>query len=533
MKKTSILLLLAAALLWVTLPGYMTGPGAGVGGPAMDRTGSTSAAGCSTGAGCHSTTASSLISVSVQVYSATGTTVTSYTPGQTYTVTISGVNTITPGLPKFGFQLACVKSAGAGTGAAVNAGTFSASTPTGTHLSTVGGISIFEHGMPLTPLVGGSTPPTVYRDSIIWTAPVAGTGTVEFFGVLNAVNFNGSADPGDLWNASTATLTEASTTVGAISGASWVCSGSTTTLSDATAGGVWSSSNTAVASISSTGVVTGVTAGTSIISYTVSGSSATSVFSVLQSPGPISGASTVCAGSSITLSDATTGGLGNGWISSNAAVATAGSSTGVVGGVSAGSVMITYTIVYSLTPLEACYSSTSVSVNSATPPAIGGSTTVCLGQNTTLTDAVSGGTWASSNTAKATVTSAGVVHGVSAGTAVISYTTTNSCGTGSATTTVTISTAGACNNGVAQVEGSNNALSVYPNPNTGAFIFNLNTDLSETVTVEVTNILGIKVHEFKCYSNMPVDIRLSQPAGIYFISAFTDRNRYTGRIVVQ
>ena len=48
-----------------------------------------------------------------------------------------------------------------------------------------------------------------------------------------------------------------------------VCIGSTLTLTDATTGGVWSSSNTAAATITSSGVVTGVASGTSIISYTI------------------------------------------------------------------------------------------------------------------------------------------------------------------------------------------------------------------------------------------------------------------------
>ena len=45
--------------------------------------------------------------------------------------------------------------------------------------------------------------------------------------------------------------------------------GGTTTLSNATSGGVWSSSNTSVGTINSSGLVTGITFGTSTISYTV------------------------------------------------------------------------------------------------------------------------------------------------------------------------------------------------------------------------------------------------------------------------
>ena len=64
----------------------------------------------------------------------------------------------------------------------------------------------------------------------------------------------------------------------AITGAMYVYTGGTITLSDVTVGGSWSSSNTLVARVGSAGLVTGVSAGTSIISYTTaSGCSATAV----------------------------------------------------------------------------------------------------------------------------------------------------------------------------------------------------------------------------------------------------------------
>jgi trimeric autotransporter adhesin len=528
MKKKFILLPLVGALLWITLPGYIAGP-ATSGLDASGATGSTTYCGS---AGCHNPGPTSTTNVTIQVYSAPGTTVTSYTPASTYTVVITGVNTsATLNLPKFGFQLAAVKSAGAGTGSAVNAGSFSAP-PAGTHLATASGINIFEHNpTSLAPLSGTGGFGTVYRDSIIWTAPSTGTGTVVFYGVVNAVNGDGAQNSFDKWNNTTFTLTESSSTVAAISGPSWVCTGATITLSDATAGGAWSSSATSVATVSTAGVVTGVSAGTTTISYTVSGSSAVSVVTVYQAPVAITGPSSVCTGATITLSDPSTGGLTTGWISGNAAIATVGSGTGVVGGVAAGTANITYGIVYTFS--AACYTSHSVTVNSATPPAVLGSTTVCLGQTITLSDATSGGTWSSSNTAKASVSSAGIVTGVSAGTTVISYTTTNSCGTGSATTTVTISTSGACNNGVNTVTGNTDNLSVYPNPNNGSFALNLATDMSEPATITITNILGLKVQEFHCYTNMVVDLKLSQPAGMYFITAATERNRYTTKVLVQ
>jgi uncharacterized protein YjdB len=129
--------------------------------------------------------------------------------------------------------------------------------------------------------------------------------------------------------------------VSAIAGVTTVCAGSTTTLSDATTGGTWSSSNAAIATVGSAGVVTGVTAGTTLISYTVSGTSVTTIVTVNSSPSPISGSTTLIAGNSATLLDAPAGGV---WSSSNTSIATVGSSTGIVSAIAAGTVTISYTL---------------------------------------------------------------------------------------------------------------------------------------------------------------------------------------------
>jgi len=57
--------------------------------------------------------------------------------------------------------------------------------------------------------------------------------------------------------------------VAAIAGASSVCVGSTTTLTDATGGGTWSSSNNGIATVNASGLVTGVSSGTVTITYSV------------------------------------------------------------------------------------------------------------------------------------------------------------------------------------------------------------------------------------------------------------------------
>ncbi len=196
-----------------------------------------------------------------------------------------------------------------------------------------------------------------------------------------------------------------------IAGSTGICVGATTTLIDGTGGGTWSSSNTSVATIAG-GVVTGALTGTSTITYTVPGGcTATVIVTVNTAPSAIAGTMHVCAGSCTLLSDAAGGGI---WSSSSIAVATV-SSGGLVCGLIPGTTTITYSLGFG------CTRSAVVTVNPA-PPAIAGTMHMCTGSSNTLSDAVTGGTWASDNTLVATInTLTGLVWGASPGTATITY----------------------------------------------------------------------------------------------------------------
>ena len=202
-----------------------------------------------------------------------------------------------------------------------------------------------------------------------------------------------------------------------ITGDTIMCQTPTVNLGDPTPAGAWSSSNTGIATITAGGIVTPVAAGTSTISYTlVTGCYITQNITVNPNPSVISGSASICVGSTTGLSDAT---LGGSWISSNSTFATVNGTTGVVTGVLAGSVTITYQL------STGCIATLPFVVNPL-PAAIAGNTFVCIGSNTTLSDASGGGTWNSSNTLVATV-SGGVVHGVNTGTTTISYIPTTGC----------------------------------------------------------------------------------------------------------
>jgi uncharacterized protein YjdB len=207
----------------------------------------------------------------------------------------------------------------------------------------------------------------------------------------------------------------------AIIGATGVCVGGTTTLTDTTAGGTWSSSNTAVATIDgTTGVVSGIATGTSLISYTLgTGCRTTRVLSVVAVPAAITGTATLCAGSVTTLSSTTGGGT---WSSSDITAATTGTATGTsttVSGVSAGNATISYTV-------AGCATTRVVTVN-ASPGTISGPNPMCIGNSGTFSIGSTGGTWVSSASYVTIGSATGIATGIAAGAATISYRVNATC----------------------------------------------------------------------------------------------------------
>ncbi len=193
-----------------------------------------------------------------------------------------------------------------------------------------------------------------------------------------------------------------------ITGVTTICAaGATTTLSNATPGGTWSSGATSIATVGGTGVVTAVSSGTAVIFYITPACSVSAVVQV--GVPPISGPASVCPGNTMVLTNAMTGGV---WSSSSATIATV-SASGVVTGVSGGTAIISYTA-------GGCPPATHV-VSVASLAAITGSPNVFAGATTTLSCASPGGTWSSSNPVVASVSGTGVVAGHMIGTSSISY----------------------------------------------------------------------------------------------------------------
>ena len=213
-----------------------------------------------------------------------------------------------------------------------------------------------------------------------------------------------------------------------------ICVGGAYTVTADSAGGIWSLSNTHATFTS--GHITGVTTGWDTLTYKLTNacttdSSRTPVHIITLPVAPaITGASAVCVAASITLADAMPGGT---WTVTNA---TAGiTSLGVVSGIAVG----TDTIKYTATNM--CGSNTvkkTVTVN--TPPvvaAINGTSALCAGLDSMLTETTTGGTWSCTNAA-ATITTGGMLATIYGGTDTIKYTVSNSCGSVSSIKIITI-----------------------------------------------------------------------------------------------
>jgi uncharacterized protein YjdB len=217
-----------------------------------------------------------------------------------------------------------------------------------------------------------------------------------------------------------------------------ICPSWTITAANATPGGVWSSSNPALATVSATGVITGIASGMPVISYSVTNMCGTATATALVPVGappaatPITGASNVCVASAITLSNVTPGGT---WYTPNITIASV-SSAGIVTGVGAGTAIVSYN-----THNGCGYTNVTTVITVNPIPVVAGTTglsNVCTGSSITLANPTSGGTWSSSNTAIATVGSTGIVSGIAPGTVTISYSITNGCGTVSATKVINV-----------------------------------------------------------------------------------------------
>jgi len=220
--------------------------------------------------------------------------------------------------------------------------------------------------------------------------------------------------------------------ISAISGATDVCEGQQIGLSNATAAGTWSSDNTAIATVDAAGVVTGISAGTISVVYSVTdnygctGSTDTSItVNALPTATIAYGRAVYCfTGTADVIQTGITGGL----FSTTAGLVIDAQTGRLDLGASVPGV---YTVSYFFKN-GTCSNSTTTTVTVEGKPfvaPISGNNMICIDNSgTTLSSATGGGTWSSSDNSVLLVDPAGHATGIAPGTAVVTYEVTSASG---------------------------------------------------------------------------------------------------------
>src|SRR5690554_411057 len=185
-------------------------------------------------------------------------------------------------------------------------------------------------------------------------------------------------------------------------------------------GGTWTSSNTAVATVTNTGELVGVSDGNTTLTFTdaTTGCSNTNAAgSIIVNPRPIitlpTGAE-ICVGETFNLSPNS----GGTWNSSDPTIATV-DNAGLLTGISDGTVSVTFTD--GTTGCSNTNAAGSIIVNPRPIITLPTGAEICVGETFNLSPN-SGGTWASSDPTKATVDNTGLLTGVSGGTVSVTFT---------------------------------------------------------------------------------------------------------------
>ena len=231
------------------------------------------------------------------------------------------------------------------------------------------------------------------------------TGTSAGTSVVTYTNSNGCS--------ATATITVNANPT--LSGNTVICPNTTSQLlgsGTAAANSAWISSNPAVATVSTTGLVSALSFGTAIITYTNNnGCSATSTINVSNPTAPtFNPVAAVCTGGAILLPIISSNGIQGTW---------------------SPAINNTQTTTYTFTPSAGqCATTAQLSVAVNPNPTISGIISVCSGGTSQLTGsgtAAANNAWASASTAIAGISGTGLVTGTSAGTSVVTYTNSNGC----------------------------------------------------------------------------------------------------------
>ena len=373
-----------------------------------------------------------------------------------------------------------------------------------------------------------------------WSSSNTNIATINSIGILNSIAAGTVTIKYSVTNASNCTdsaiksvTVNALPVIGTISGPSSVCVGNTIYMNDSSTNGSWSVNNTNYATINSSGALLGVGAGSVHVVYTKTDGngcidSAVKIVAVNSIPtlGVISGNSSVCVGNTTNLSCTPNGGT---WSAYNGHATVSG--VGVVTGVSVGIDTIKY--VYS----NNCGRDSTIKViniNPETNPGtITGKDTVCIGSTIALSHTGTSGTWACTNT-NANVSALGIVTGVNSGKDTVTYTVSGSCGNVAAKFPIVILTQHICDSLtlVYNLGAETPLVNIYPNPNKGNFMVEVNSANNEKVDILLSNVLGQQLKEYTGYCNHKIEIAADLPPAVYIITVSTPHSKFSGKITI-
>jgi Secretion system C-terminal sorting domain len=301
-----------------------------------------------------------------------------------------------------------------------------------------------------------------------------------------------------------------------------VCVGANLNLSDITPGGVWTSSMPGIAIVgSTTGIVTGISSGVTTITYTLSSGSAIQNVTVNANPAlcTVTGGGAYCPGSPCPHVGLSCSSVGVNYQMFCGATIVGGSVGGTGSAIDFGMQCTAgiYTVVCT-NPATGC---TANMVGSATvivaamPGPISGALIMCVGDAATHTDGTPGGTWSSSNPAVGSIGSAsGVVSAISAGTAIITYSTAPGC---DVTATVTVNPLPCAFLGNTLPNPGSN-IAIYPNPAATELNIELSNSISAQTSCVITTQLGQQLLQTAITTqNTTINIR-TLPPGLYYIT---------------
>lgn len=314
---------------------------------------------------------------------------------------------------------------------------------------------------------------------------------------------------------------------GSISGPGIICEGAAVSLTASVPGGTWGMA-TGAASVSG-GVVTGMLAGADTILYTVSTACGSDVAAhpvtvdPLPDAGIISGASGVCNGSAISLSSSGTGGT---WFSDDATIADI-DVMGNVDGLRPGLTTIRYAVA------NTCGADTSwfaVSVDMPAAP-FACPMVLCSLDSVVLSDATPGGTWSSDNALTASIIFGNVLLPLLPGTATISYTVTNACGTTTETKDILVIVCLPLEQKL--TTATTGKLEIYPNPGNGNFTVTCNSPVNDEINISIIDATGRRISQFTIQTNKTENVHLSVPSGVYTIIAVSAGERRVEKLMIN